>query len=164
MVLIDAFTSQLRWRTEASGWAASAACPHHPTAGVGHSRGFFAFRTSYVGRRQHVTRTHVDEGRISTWWRMSFLATERSSTAGTITTDINVGPYGVVEHVEGTTDRGQCGDPGSSPAWMSCPCQPKMYWDKMVEGHGWSFKDHGNSTRAPIARGANVQSVCSATC
>jgi hypothetical protein len=26
---------------------------------------FFAIGTSYVGRRQHVTRMHVDEGRIS---------------------------------------------------------------------------------------------------
>jgi hypothetical protein len=41
---------------------------------------------------------------------------------------------------------------------------PTLYQDKMEEGHRWSFKDHGNSMRAPIARGANVQSVCNATC
>jgi hypothetical protein len=35
--------------------------------------------------------------------------------------NINVGPYGVVDHVEETTDRGQRGDPGSSPAWRRCP-------------------------------------------
>ncbi len=38
-------TRQLRWRTEASGWAASAACPHYPTACVGHSRGHTAILT-----------------------------------------------------------------------------------------------------------------------
>jgi hypothetical protein len=32
-----AVTRQLRWRMEASRWAASAECPHHPTACVGHS-------------------------------------------------------------------------------------------------------------------------------
>jgi hypothetical protein len=47
---------------------------------------------------------------------------------------------------------------------MSCPCQLKMYQDKMEEGHGWSVKDHGNSSRAPTAIGANVQSVGNATC
>ncbi len=31
--------------------------------------------------------------------------------------NFNVGPYGVVDHVEETMDRGQRGDPGSSPAW-----------------------------------------------
>ncbi len=49
---------------------------------------------------------------------------------------------------------------------MSNPFQVKqqMYRDKMEEGHGGSFKDLGNGTRAPITRGANVQSVCKATC
>jgi hypothetical protein len=37
----DVVTHQLQWQTKASGWAASAACSHHPTAGVGHSRGFY---------------------------------------------------------------------------------------------------------------------------
>ncbi len=36
---------------------------------------------------------------------------------------------------------------------MSCPCQLKMYRDKMEEGHGWSFKDHGNSTPGPHREG-----------
>ncbi len=30
-------THQLQWRTEASEWAAKAACSHHPTARLGHS-------------------------------------------------------------------------------------------------------------------------------
>jgi hypothetical protein len=34
-------TRQLRWRTEANGWAVSAACSHHPTACVEHSRGLY---------------------------------------------------------------------------------------------------------------------------
>jgi hypothetical protein len=37
-----------------------------------------------------------------------------------------------------------------------------MHRDKIEEGHEWSFKDHRYSTWAPIARGANVQSVCNA--
>ncbi len=62
-------TRQLRWRTEASGWAASAACSHHPTTRVGHSRGFTAIRTSYVGTKT-ARYTHA-RGRISTAWRTS---------------------------------------------------------------------------------------------
>ncbi len=59
-----AVTRQLRWRMEASGWAASAACSHHPTACVGHSRGFTAIRTSYVGTKR-ARYTHA-RGRIIT--------------------------------------------------------------------------------------------------
>ncbi len=117
-VQIGSVTRQLQCRTEASGWAVSAACSHHPTARVGHSRGIFAIRTSYVGRRQYVTRTYVDHGRISTELRTSILATGRASTAGTI---ITLTWVFMANHVEETTDRGQRGDPGSSPAWRRCP-------------------------------------------
>jgi hypothetical protein len=48
--VLNSVTRQLRWRTEASGWAASAACPHHPTVRVGHSRGLYRHFDLYVGR------------------------------------------------------------------------------------------------------------------
>jgi hypothetical protein len=155
-------TRQLRWRTEASGWAASAACSHHPTARVGHSRGSSAIRTSYVGRRQHVTRTHVDE--VVEKDGPAFKH-GRASTAGTISI---VTWVFMANHVEKTTDKRTTWRPWkfTSVERMSRLCQPKqqMYRDKTEGGRGWSFKDHGNSTRAPIARGANVLSVCTATC
>jgi hypothetical protein len=40
----------------------------------------------------------------------------------------------------------------------------QMFQDKIEKGHGSSFKDLGNSTWVPIVRGANMQSVCKATC
>jgi hypothetical protein len=59
-VLPWAVTSQLQWQTEASGWAASAACPHHPTAGVGHSRGSYVGRTArYTHKRGRRTNQHM---------------------------------------------------------------------------------------------------------
>jgi hypothetical protein len=78
--------------------------------------------------------------------------------------NINVGLYG--ESRGGDTDKRTTWRPRkfTSVEKMSCPCQLKMYRDKMEEGHEWSFKDHGNSMQAPIARGANLQSVCNAMC
>jgi hypothetical protein len=52
-------TRQLRWRTEASGWAASAAYPHHPTARVGHSRGFHRHIDFKRGTRKTARYTYV---------------------------------------------------------------------------------------------------------
>ncbi len=153
-------TCQLRWRTEASGWAASAACSHHPTARVGHSSGIFTIRTSYVGRRQHVTRTYVEEGRISTGWRTSILATGQASTAGTIITLMWVF---MANHVEETTDKRTMWRPRkfTSVEKMSCPCWLKMYRDKMEEGHGGPLRTTGIARRPPSG---GVQSVCNATC
>ncbi len=73
----------------------------------------------------------------------------------------------MANHVEEMMDKRKTWRPRkfTSVEKMSCPCQLKMYRDKMEEGHGWwSFKDHGNNTPAPIVRGAYVQSVCKAAC
>jgi hypothetical protein len=49
--------------------------------------------------------------------------------------NFNVGPYGVVDHVEETTDSGQRGDPGRSPAWRRCPTLANQrHRDKIEEG------------------------------
>jgi hypothetical protein len=78
--------------------------------------------------------------------------------------NINVGLYGKSRGVNDRQRTTWQPRKFTSVEKMSYPCQLKMYQDKIEEGHGWSFKDHRNSTRAPIARGANVQSVCNATC
>ncbi len=49
-------TRQLQWRTEASEWAASAACSHHPTARVGHSRGFYRHIDYMTGTRTTILK------------------------------------------------------------------------------------------------------------
>jgi hypothetical protein len=70
----------------------------------------------------------------------------------------------MTNHVEETTDKRTTWRPRKSPAWRRCQAlfnlSNRCYRDKMEEGHGWSLKDHGNSMRVPIMRGANVQSVC----
>jgi hypothetical protein len=72
----------------------------------------------------------------------------------------------MANHVEEMTDKRITWRPRkfTSLEKMSCPCQLKLYRDKMEEGHGWSFKDHRNNTWAPIVRGAYVRSVCKAAC
>jgi hypothetical protein len=83
-------TRQLRWRTEASVWAASAACSHHSTARVGHSRGFTAIRTSYVGTKT-ARYTHA-RGRIITAWRTSLTWNEPQQW-GRYSINVDVGLY-----------------------------------------------------------------------
>jgi hypothetical protein len=44
---------------ENSGWAASAACPHYPTARVGHSRGFYRHFDFKCGKKTTACHTYV---------------------------------------------------------------------------------------------------------
>jgi hypothetical protein len=52
-------TRQLRWRMEASGWAASAAYSHHPTARVGHPRGSFVKTGPFSSQATDMTGQDV---------------------------------------------------------------------------------------------------------
>jgi hypothetical protein len=111
---------------------------------------FSPTRTSYVGQRQHITCTYVDEGRISTGWHTTFLATGRASIAGTI---ITLTWVFMVDHVEETMDRGQRGDPGSLPAGRRCPALANL---RCIETR-WK-KDMGGPLRTTgIARGPQSQ-------
>ncbi len=76
----------------------------------------------------------------------AFLATGWFPTAGTILTLTWVL---MADHVEETTDRGQCGDPGSSPEWRRCPALANL---RCIETR-WK-KDMGGPLRTTgIARG-----------
>jgi hypothetical protein len=106
-------THQLRWRTEASGWAPSAACSHHPIACVEHSRGLYRHldfiwwtKTSFVFSDSDGTIIRTStlrvRGQNSIVWRTSIATSGQASTAGTI---IGLSWVYMANHVEETMDK-----------------------------------------------------------
>ncbi len=85
-------TCQLWWWTEACGWAVSAACSHHPTARVGHSRGFYC-HFDFIHGTKTMSTLHART------WTNQYRMTDEHSNIGTIFNSrdyysINVGLYG----------------------------------------------------------------------
>jgi hypothetical protein len=158
---------------EASGWAASAACSHHLTARVGHSRELYRHFDFAQGTKTNIAnvdgtirRTHVPHA----WTNQYSMTNEHrnfgtASTAGTIRDqymNVDVDLYG---ESRGRND-GQEDNVATQKVHQHggdfrplFQIKQQMFRDKMEEGHGRSFKALGNSMWVPIARGANVQSV-----
>jgi hypothetical protein len=143
---------------EASGWAASAACSHHPTARVGHSRRFFCHFDFIRWTRTFKRR----QDSIVLW--TGIVTSGRASTAGTIITTTRV--Y-MANHMEETMVRTTWRPwKFTSVKEMSTPYQLKqqLYWDNVEEGPVRSFRTSGIACGPPSRGGVNMQSVGKATC